>query len=106
MPVGSPAVVEGGDWGFGLCWRDGAQGTLASAPIQVGTQAARLEQSARHSDRAAVAEKPEFAASTSKGKVKVFILAGQSNMEGRGFPEPLAWQVTCSTIKLLPPLTQ
>ena len=26
--------------------------------------------------------------------VKVFILAGQSNMEGRGFPEPLAWQVS------------
>ena len=38
--------------------------------------------------------KPEFAASKSKGKVKVFILAGQSNMEGRGFPEPLSWQVT------------
>ena len=36
---------------------------------------------------------PEFAASTCKGKVQVFILAGQSNMEGRGFPEPLAWQV-------------
>ncbi len=29
-----------------------------------------------------------------RGPVKVFILAGQSNMEGRGFPEPLAWQVT------------
>ncbi|MEM7391953.1 MAG: sialate O-acetylesterase [Verrucomicrobiota bacterium] len=29
-----------------------------------------------------------------KGPVKVFILAGQSNMEGRGFPEPLAWQTT------------
>ena len=26
--------------------------------------------------------------------LKVFILAGQSNMEGRGFPEPLAWQVS------------
>ena len=40
------------------------------------------------------AENPNFAASTSAGKVKVFILAGQSNMEGRGFPEPLAWQVS------------
>ncbi|MBM81703.1 MAG: hypothetical protein CMJ78_14075 [Planctomycetaceae bacterium] len=40
-----------------------------------------------------VAENPKFAASTSKEKVKVFILAGQSNMEGRGFPEPLTWQV-------------
>lgn len=36
----------------------------------------------------------QFPASTSQGKVKVFILAGQSNMEGRGFPEPLAWQIT------------
>jgi len=36
----------------------------------------------------------EFPPSTSTKKVKVFILAGQSNMEGRGFPEPLAWQVT------------
>ena len=26
--------------------------------------------------------------------VKVFVLAGQSNMEGRGFPEPLTWQVS------------
>ena len=42
----------------------------------------------------ASAADPEYAASTSTGKVKVFILAGQSNMEGRGFPEPLAWQVT------------
>lgn len=40
------------------------------------------------------AEKPQWAASKSKKPVKVFILAGQSNMEGRGFPEPLAWQVT------------
>ncbi|MCG8648497.1 MAG: sialate O-acetylesterase [Pirellulales bacterium] len=40
------------------------------------------------------AEDPEYPASTSNGKVKVFILAGQSNMEGRGFPEPLAWQVS------------
>jgi alpha-galactosidase len=42
----------------------------------------------------AFAENPDFAASTSKGKVKVFILSGQSNMEGRGFPEPLSWQIT------------
>jgi len=42
----------------------------------------------------ASAENPEFSAAKDKGKVKVFILAGQSNMEGRGFPEPLAWQVT------------
>ena len=28
-----------------------------------------------------------------KGPLKVSILAGQSNMEGRGFPEPLTWQV-------------
>jgi alpha-galactosidase len=28
------------------------------------------------------------------GKLRVFVLAGQSNMEGKGFPEPLAWQVT------------
>ncbi|MFP6612996.1 MAG: sialate O-acetylesterase [Pirellulales bacterium] len=41
----------------------------------------------------ASAENPEFAAAKDQGKVKVFILAGQSNMEGRGFPEPLAWQV-------------
>ena len=40
------------------------------------------------------AEPPEFAASKSTAKVKVFILAGQSNMEGRGFPEPLTWQVS------------
>ena len=39
-------------------------------------------------------EAAEHPASTSNGKVKVFILAGQSNMEGRGFPEPLSWQVT------------
>ncbi|MCP4772595.1 MAG: sialate O-acetylesterase, partial [Planctomycetes bacterium] len=32
--------------------------------------------------------------SANKKSVKVFILAGQSNMEGRGFPEPLAWQVS------------
>lgn len=41
----------------------------------------------------AFAENSDFAASTSSDKVKVFILAGQSNMEGRGFPEPLTWQV-------------
>ena len=41
-----------------------------------------------------LAEPPEFAESSSDGKVKVFILAGQSNMEGRGFPEPLTWQVS------------
>ncbi len=27
-------------------------------------------------------------------KVKVFILAGQSNMQGKGYPEPVAWQVS------------
>jgi hypothetical protein len=41
-----------------------------------------------------VAANPEFAASKSPAKVKVFILAGQSNMEGRGFAESLSWQVT------------
>ena len=41
-----------------------------------------------------LAEPPDFAASKSNSKVKVFILAGQSNMEGRGFPEPLTWQVS------------
>ena len=36
-----------------------------------------------------------FTAQSAKKKpVKVFILAGQSNMEGKGFPEPLAWQVS------------
>jgi hypothetical protein len=29
-----------------------------------------------------------------KEPIKVFILAGQSNMVGKGFPEPIAWQVT------------
>jgi hypothetical protein len=43
---------------------------------------------------AVMADNPEFAASTHSGKVKVFILAGQSNMEGRGFPDPLSWQIT------------
>ncbi len=42
----------------------------------------------------ALAANPDYSASTSKNKIKVFILAGQSNMEGRGFPEPLSWQVT------------
>ncbi len=42
----------------------------------------------------AMADNPDFAASTHSGKVKVFILAGQSNMEGKGFPDPLAWQIT------------
>ena len=32
--------------------------------------------------------------SADKKPVKVFVLVGQSNMEGRGFPEPLAWQVS------------
>lgn len=41
-----------------------------------------------------LAQRPEFEASTSAKPVKVFILAGQSNMEGRGFPEPLTWQVS------------
>ena len=36
----------------------------------------------------------DIPASSSSKKIKVFILAGQSNMEGRGFPEPLSWQVT------------
>ena len=34
------------------------------------------------------------AARTTPKPLKVFILAGQSNMEGRGFPEPLSWQIT------------
>ena len=32
--------------------------------------------------------------SADKKPVKVFVLVGQSNLEGRGFPEPLAWQVS------------
>ena len=35
----------------------------------------------------AAAEDPRYAASKSKGKLKVFILAGQSNMEGKGSVE-------------------
>lgn len=42
----------------------------------------------------AAAQDLDAADSIGNGPVKVFILAGQSNMEGRGFPEPLAWQVT------------
>ena len=42
----------------------------------------------------ATAQRPEFAASTSGKPVKVFILAGQSNMQGKGFPEPLTWQLS------------
>ena len=34
------------------------------------------------------------AAHAADGKVKVFILAGQSNMEGKGFPDPVAWQIS------------
>jgi hypothetical protein len=40
------------------------------------------------------AKEPNDAASSDSGKLKVFVLAGQSNMEGRGFPGPLAWQLT------------
>ncbi|MFK7817494.1 MAG: sialate O-acetylesterase [Planctomycetaceae bacterium] len=42
----------------------------------------------------AFAQRPEFEASKSTKPVKVFILAGQSNMQGKGFPEPLAWQLS------------
>ena len=45
------------------------------------------------------AQSPEYPASTRVRKVKVFILAGQFNMEGRGLPEPLAWQVTQETYR-------
>ncbi len=41
-----------------------------------------------------LADQPKSGPSNGLGKVKVFILAGQSNMEGRGFPGPLSWQVT------------
>lgn len=40
------------------------------------------------------AQRPEFELSRSDRPVKVFILAGQSNMEGKGFPRPLTWQLT------------
>ena len=43
---------------------------------------------------ALLADNPDYALGKSDKKVKVFILAGQSNMEGRGFPEPLSWQTT------------
>ena len=33
------------------------------------------------------------AAAQKQQPVQVFILAGQSNMEGKGFPEPIAYQV-------------
>ena len=36
----------------------------------------------------ASAQRPEFAASTSDKPVKVFILAGQSNMQGKGSQHP------------------
>lgn len=36
---------------------------------------------------------PALAAAQQTQPVQVFILAGQSNMEGKGYPEPLAWQV-------------
>lgn len=38
---------------------------------------------------------PSLAGAQSPARdVQVFILAGQSNMEGKGFPEPVAWQIT------------
>ena len=40
------------------------------------------------------AQESNYAASTSSKPVKVFVLAGQSNMEGRGFPQPLTWQLS------------
>ncbi len=43
---------------------------------------------------AAVLAAASCAAADVKGPVTVFILAGQSNMVGKGFPEPLAWQIT------------
>ena len=42
----------------------------------------------------ASAQRPEFAASPSDKPVKVFILAGQSNMQGKGFPTPMTWQLS------------
>ena len=41
-----------------------------------------------------LAQRPEFKESTSTKPVKVFILAGQSNMQGKGFPEPMVWQLS------------
>ncbi|MEM9368510.1 MAG: sialate O-acetylesterase [Planctomycetota bacterium] len=40
------------------------------------------------------AQRPEFEESSSDKPVKVFVLAGQSNMQGKGFPEPLVWQLS------------
>ncbi len=40
------------------------------------------------------AQHTEYKASTSDKPVKVFILAGQSNMQGKGFPEPMTWQLS------------
>ena len=42
----------------------------------------------------AIAQRPEFEASQSTKPIKVFILAGQSNMQGKGFPEPMTWQLS------------
>ena len=42
----------------------------------------------------AFAERPEYNESASSKPMKVFILAGQSNMQGKGFPEPLVWQLS------------
>lgn len=39
-------------------------------------------------------QQAEYPASQSQLPVKVFILAGQSNMQGKGFPEPLVWQLS------------
>lgn len=39
-------------------------------------------------------EPREYPSGTTTAPVRVFILAGQSNMEGRGFPEPLVWQLS------------
>lgn len=41
----------------------------------------------------AFADHAEYRLSSSDKPIKVFILAGQSNMEGRGFPEPMTWQL-------------
>jgi alpha-galactosidase len=42
----------------------------------------------------AFGQRPEFELSGSSKPVKVFILAGQSNMQGKGFPEPMVWQLS------------
>jgi hypothetical protein len=36
---------------------------------------------------------PSICAAQKTEPVQVFVLAGQSNMEGKGFPQPVAWQV-------------